>query len=305
MAGRSQIANIQYQVIQELAQNADKDYTVTRLTKMLGISRQAYYKGIKASKSDRQQWHEFLTDKVKNKFKEHNQAIGSYNLVQELNSDDTVPRKVGRKIVIRIMHEQGLRCPIRRKKRNHARRNEEYIQDNLINQDFTATKPNEKWLSDTTVLQYGEHGEKQVRLSGVLDLYGGRLIASHVSTTETTEMVIKTFKKAFKDNDADGVIVHTDRGAAYTSHEFARFLSEHNAVKSMSRPGTPYDNSPMERWWNDFKLRWFERHPIPRTLKRLKRLVAQGIEYFNSRVHSAIRDGKTPDEYLNDYLVAA
>jgi transposase InsO family protein len=68
----------------------------------------------------------------------------------------------------------------------------------------------------------------------------------------------------------------------------------------MSRPGTPYDNAPMERWWNEFKLRWMERHPMPKTLQELERLVEEGIEYFNHHNRSAQRNGLTPDEYWNE-----
>ena len=49
----------------------------------------------------------------------------------------------------------------------------------------------------------------------------------------------------------------------------------------MSRPGTPYDSAPMERWWNEFKLRWMDRHPMPKTFEELVKLVEEGIEYFN------------------------
>ena len=68
----------------------------------------------------------------------------------------------------------------------------------------------------------------------------------------------------------------------------------------MSRPGTPFDNAPMERWWNEFKLRWMDRHSMPKTLQELEKLVEEGIEYFNCHNRSAQRNGLTPDEYWNE-----
>lgn len=70
----------------------------------------------------------------------------------------------------------------------------------------------------------------------------------------------------------------------------------------MSRPGAPYDNAPMERWWNEFKLRWMARHPTPKTYQELVKLVEEGIVYFNHQNRSAQRNGLTPDEYWNEAI---
>lgn len=95
-------------------------------------------------------------------------------------------------------------------------------------------------------------------------------------------------------------LIHTDRGSAYTSGTFNNFLNQFNIKRSMSRPGTPYDNAPMERWWNEFKLRWIERHETPKTYQELIKLVESGIEYFNHYDRSTKRNGLTPDEYWNE-----
>jgi len=92
-------------------------------------------------------------------------------------------------------------------------------------------------------------------------------------------------------------LVHTDRGSAYTSGQFTNYLGSLNIKRSMSRPGTPYDNAPMERWWNEFKLRWIERHPLVKTYAELVNLVEEGIEYFNHDNHSEQRNDRTPDEF--------
>ncbi|WHQ55861.1 integrase core domain-containing protein (plasmid) [Lactiplantibacillus plantarum] len=96
--------------------------------------------------------------------------------------------------------------------------------------------------------------------------------------------------------------MHTDRGSAYTSGTFNNFLAQHEVTRSMSRPGTPYDNAPMERWWNEFKLRWIDRHANPVTYKELVALVEEGINYFNQLDRSPARNDLTPAEYWNEVV---
>ncbi|MFH5811651.1 hypothetical protein [Companilactobacillus sp. FL22-1] len=92
-------------------------------------------------------------------------------------------------------------------------------------------------------------------------------------------------------------MVHTDRGAAFTSNSFNNFLDQHSVTRSMSRPGTPYDNASMERWRSEFKLRWMDIHPTPKTFEELVRLENDGIHYFNEISRSHTRNGHTPAEY--------
>ncbi|MHA3066489.1 DDE-type integrase/transposase/recombinase [Lacticaseibacillus saniviri] len=172
--------------------------------------------------------------------------------------------------------------------------------DNVLNQNFDVLAPNQVWLADSTELTYGVNGEHKVRLSGVLDLYGRRLIAYNLSKTETSEAEVDVFTRAFDFAGEIHPLVHTDRGSAFTSGRFNNFLDCHGVVRSMSRPGTPYDNAPMERWWNEFKLRWMARHPMPKTYQELVDLVESGIEYFNHYNRSTQRNGLTPDEYWDE-----
>lgn len=141
-----------------------------------------------------------------------------------------------------------------------------------------------------------------MRLSGVLDLYGRHLLAYNLSLTETTAAEIQVFQRAFTRAGNVHPLIHTDRGSAYTSKAFNRYLDQFEVTRSMSRPGTPYDNAPMERWWNEFKLRWMDRHPMPKTYKELVKLVEDGIHYFNYGNPSGQRNGLTPEEYRNEAI---
>lgn len=88
-----------------------------------------------------------------------------------LEHDDQITFPVTFKMVRRVMRELGLRCRGRPKKRNRIKQQDQYIQDNLLNQNFDVDAPNQVWLSNSPELNYGVNGESKIRLSGVMDLY--------------------------------------------------------------------------------------------------------------------------------------
>lgn len=289
-----------YRAIKEVSQG--QHGAITKLLALIGVSRQAYHKGLHRSETAWEHKDRRLQERVQYAFDNHNQGIGAGLLVDNLRRDEQIDFPVTVKQVRRVMRELKIRCQVRVKKHHRLKEAEQHVQDNVLNQQFDVKAPNQVWLSDSTELTYGVNGEHKIRLSGVLDLYGRRMMAYHLSLTETSEAEIKTFQQAF---DSVGIVhplVHTDRGSAYTSGAFNNFLDQFGVTRSMSRPGTPYDNAPMERWWNDFKLRWMDRHPRAKTKSELISLVEAGVTYFNSQNPSAQRNGLTPDEYWNEAI---
>lgn len=286
---------LRYKAIKELHET--KGYPINALVSLLSVSRQSYYKWVKQPHAKRDTFNDFITNKIKAEFEEHKHAIGVYNMTQELNNDPTLERHVGKKLVSRIMRTHNLTCRVRIKKHNRIKRSKQYLQDNILNQHFSVDRPGEVWLSDMTELTYGRYNEHTVRLSGVLDLYGRHLVSYNLSPTETTAAVIETFDKAYEVAGDVHPLIHTDRGSAYTAKQFDQYVILHGSHRSMSRPGTPHDNSPMERWWNDFKLIWMEGHARALTLEALESLVDEGIHYMNNAIHSDKRHGLTPEEY--------
>lgn len=267
---------------------------------MIGVSRQAYSKWRKRSSSDRDAFNYMLEEKIKDLDNENRHTFGSRQLAFNLNLDPEVTEHVGRRRVTRLMRKLGIECCVRRKKHNRMKQSEQHIQDNVLNQEFAQAKqPDQIWLSDFTQLAYGPHGEDSVKLSGVLDVYSGYLVAYNISPTETKDAAIETFKKAFEATDNPSPLVHTDRGSAYLSSDFNDLMFQHDVRRSMSRPGTPYDNSLMERYWNEFKVSWIRTHPRPTNYQELMRLIGEGINYFNSERRSEKRNGLTPEEYRN------
>lgn len=284
-----------YIAISEVSQG--KHGAVATLLRLIGVSRQAYYKGLKCHETVWKQHDAKLKERAQYWYNFHHQGIGAGNLLVALQHDPEVTFPVTVKIIKRVQRELGIHCKIRVKRRNHRKEREQHILDNVLNQNFEVDGPNQVWLSDSTELKYGLNGEHSVRLSGVLDLFGRRLLAFNLSDTETAAAEIQVFQQAFEVAGDVHPTAHTDRGSAYTAGSFNHFLELHNVKRSMSRPGTPYDNAPMERWWNEFKLRWMERHAMAKTYQELVKLVEEGVEYFNRHNRSAQRNGLTPEEY--------
>lgn len=206
---------------------------------------------------------------------------------------------VGIKRVTNCMRKHGIRANIRKKRHNRIQRHTEYINDNLLNEHFDRTSKNEVWVTDTTEVVYGDQVLHKARVHVVLDLYGRYALSYNISSTETSPAVIETFNRAFAVEPKAQPMIHTDRGAAYCSMMFNNYLADKQCVHSMSHPGHPWENSPMERWWNDFKLIWMNKHSRPKTKTELIQSVEEAIKYFNTKRAYASKNGLTAEKFRN------
>ncbi len=121
------------------------------------------------------------------------------------------------------------------------------VAENLLNQNFTAEWPNEKWVSDIT---YIGADEGWLYLAGVMDLHGRKLVGWAMDSRMKTELVSAALKQAIGRTGASaGLMVHSDRGVQYASKEYQKHLEKYGFICSMSRKGNCYDNAPMESFW--------------------------------------------------------
>ncbi|MDT7013632.1 IS3 family transposase [Levilactobacillus namurensis] len=288
-----------YQSIQEIGANIHGAQAI--ILRKLGLSRQAYHQWLHCEPTPWAQQEESLKGKMTKLFKQHRQRIGAGKMKLYLEHDESIDFYVSLKRVKRLMTVLHFKCQSRIKKHHRVKQEEQEVRDNVLNQQFDqATKPNQVWLSDSTEVRYGVNGEHKVRLCGVLDLHGRYLLAYYLSPTETSEAMIETFDQAFQNAGDVHPLVHTDRGSAFTSKAFNGFMTDHQVIRSMSRPGTPYDNAPIERWWNEFKLNWLASHPMPKTEQELIDLIEAGVYYFNYIDRTTQRNGSTANEYRRE-----
>ncbi|REJ21746.1 MAG: hypothetical protein C6W54_16745 [Bacillaceae bacterium] len=122
----------------------------------------------------------------------------------------------------------------------------QHVAENILNREFTAEKPNEKWVADVTELKYGS--SKKAYLSAILDLYDGSIV-SYVLGHSNHHLVFKTLDQATALLNGEHPLIHSDRGFQYTSHGFKRRIDQAGMTQSMSIVGRCIDNGPMESFW--------------------------------------------------------
>lgn len=197
---------------------------------------------------------------------------------------------------MRIMKEHSIKVDYRQPKRKRVQEQETYEAQNTLNRQFEQAAANQVWVTDTTEIAYNIRKYK-VRLHVVLDLYGQYPLSWIITPTETSTGAIKVFQMAKQKAGGLALLIHTDRGAAYTSKAFNHYSASNNSQHSYSAPGTPADNAVMEHWWADFKSIWLAHSPQPQTFEDLEQLVTEGIDYFTHSFISGKRNDLTAAEY--------
>ena len=149
--------------------------------------------------------------------------------------------------------EMKLFSVVRPKKPCYEHGKQHKVFENKLHQDFTAEKPNQKWCTDFTYL-FLKNGDVRYNCS-IIDLYDRSVIASITARNITSDLAIRTLQKAL-DSQAKikgELILHSDQGSQYTSKAFVEYCESVHVTQSMSKAGYPYDNAPMERYFNTLK----------------------------------------------------
>lgn len=159
--------------------------------------------------------------------------------------------------------ELGLKSITRKARYHYHKGPEAYaVSDNLLMQDFTASSRNQKWCIDFTYIYFGNKCKRYN--CSIIDLYDRRVVASVNGNRINTELAMETVRKAIERSNGEiGMILHSDRGSQFTSKQFHDFCKSYGICQSMSRPGCPYDNSPMERYFNTLKAELINLHKYP------------------------------------------
>lgn len=149
--------------------------------------------------------------------------------------------------------ELALHAIVRRRKPNYHKSSVHSVFPNLLGQDFHADRANQKWLTDFTYL-FLKDGSIRYNCT-VIDLYDRSVVSSITDRNITSNLAIRTVKKALESQPSvnKNLILHSDQGSQYTSKEFSDFCISVGITQSMSRAGYPYDNAPMERYFNTLK----------------------------------------------------
>jgi transposase InsO family protein len=169
----------------------------------------------------------------------------------------------------------------------------------LIKQNFTAEKPNEKWLSDITEVPCNDG---KLYLAAVLDCYDGKVVGFGMDDNMRAGLCRDAFELACRKENAYGMIFHSDRGSQFTSGLFRSALSARGAVQSMSGTGRCYDNARMESLFATLKkekLYKLDTKKMP--MDEVKSVIYRYICYYNLRRIYSVNDGYPPEVYRRIY----
>ncbi len=188
----------------------------------------------------------------------------------------------------------GIQSVIRRKKTRYRRSKPQHVAENILNREFTAEKPNEKWVTDVTEFKYGP--SKKAYLSAILDLYDGSIISYVLGNSNNNKLVFETLDKALIQLDDEYPLIHSDRGFQYTSHGFKRRIDKAGLTHSMSRVGRCIDNGPMESFWGTLKSEKYYLHKYE-TFEELSKDIDHYIYFYNNERFQEKLNGLSPVEY--------
>jgi putative transposase len=175
------------------------------------------------------------------------------------------------------------------------------VQENILNQDFNASKPNEKWVTDIT---YIPTAEGWLYLASVMDLFSRMIVGWHMSDRMTKELVIRALQQAHGRQQPEGeVLHHSDRGSQYASNDYQKQIQIYSMKGSMSRKGNCYDNACIESFHSIIKKELIYLNKY-QTREEAQKSIFEYIEVFynNQRIHSSVQYF-TPSEFKRQFYV--
>ena len=206
------------------------------------------------------------------------------------------------KTVQRLMKQLGLVCRVRIKKYWSYKGEVGKIAPNLLNRNFYAEKPNQKWVTDVT--EFSLFGQK-LYLSAILDLHNGYLVSYTLSERPVLSMVTTMLDKAFQTiPDGTGLILHADQGWQYQHKQYQRMLCEKGILQSMSRKGNCLDNAVMENFFGLLKSELLYLQEF-QSMDHFKLELYAYLDYYNNQRIKARLKGLPPAIHRQQALSAA
>ncbi len=250
--------------------------------RIIQVSRSGYYSHKTTDENELSEQEK----QVINCFEKHRRNYGRIRIRKELlnNGIDISEYKIAR-----ILKAHGLEAKSGRtgKPKKPKQAEAQYIEENLIRDKFSVTEPNYLWCSDITELRCSR---QRIYVCGIIDVATRRLVGWDIAKHQRQDIVQRAFKMAVGRNPKrpDGAVYHSDRGCQYTAKKTKQLVEENGFRKSMSRPGTPSDNQPIESFWRTLESELPDISQL--SFDDAARKIVEYIElYYNSeRLHSGI-----------------
>jgi putative transposase len=260
-------------------------FNVRMMCTLLKVSASGYYEWVHRSPSKRAEENAELAEQIKAIFEAEKHRAGSIRITEKIRQTG---KKVGKNRVARIMRNKGWRAKGSRKFKATTNSNHNLpVAPNLLEQNFQADYPNQKWVSDITYI-WTEEG--WLYLAVVLELYSRKVIGWAMEDRMTTSLVCAALEMAlWRRKRPKDVIVHSDRGSQYCSRNYRALLADNHLICSMSKRGDCFDNAAMESWNGSLKVEAIHGERF-KTRKEAKQHIFDYIEvYYNrQRLHSKL-----------------
>ena len=281
-------AYIKYQVI---FKHKDK-YSISEMCKFFEVSRSGYYAYLK--RKDTPDRDLPLAEKIRECQEESHRTYG-YRRVHIWLERQGIYRNP--KTVLRVMQKYNLLSVVRRKKFHYVSQ-QLHRYPNILNREFSAERPNQKWVTD---ISYIKTSEGFLYLSVIRDLYDNSIVAYKTAREQSIKLVMDTIKAAKTKEKVTGELqLHSDQGSQYVSHDYFVTTQSYGITPSMSRRGNPYDNALAENFFSILKTECIHRVKLS-GYDEARLIISEYINFYNNyRIQTKTK--LTPLEKRNQFV---
>jgi len=261
-------------------------YGVDFLCSLVGVSRSGYYEWLRRGESQREESNRRLLALIKVSYRESRQSYGAIRICRDLRKQD---QGCGKNRVARLMRQNGIRSihKIRYRPQTTQSQHGFPVAANIVNQDFSVTRENQKWGCDIT---YIETREGWLYLAIVMDFYSRKIVGYEMGHSLHAQLCSQALEIAcLLRQPPSELIHHSDRGVQYASLSYRQILEKHGFIQSMSRKGNCYDNAMVESFFHTLKVELVNQMKY-QTRAEARKSIENYITVFynNQRLHSSL-----------------
>ena len=261
-------------------------YSTAMMCDLLSVSRSGLHQAVTRGPSERHLYEEKVLAQIRRGKIKHRGRYGRRRMTPEVS--DALGRPVNHKRIGRLMRKHDLGSRKRRafRIRTTDSKHDHPIAPNVLERDFQATAPNQKWLADLT---YVPTAEGWLYLALVLDLFARKIVGWATSPTMPQELTLEALQVALGWRDPEaGLVHHSDRGSQYAATDYRTVLKARGITVSMSRKGDCWDNAPMESVNGTLKVECVHGEHF-KTREQAHQAIIEYIGYYNTeRRHSSL-----------------
>jgi putative transposase len=248
-------------------------YPVKQMCEFFGVSRSGYYAFLKNHRDHSVEGA--LAEQIAQCQKETRYTYGYRRVGIWLERHG---QRVNHKVVLRIMNKYGLLSQIRRRRKYQQMGEQLHRYSNILNREFSASRPNEKWVTD---ISYIKTPQGTLYLSMIRDLYDQSIVEYQMGTEQSVNLVLNTIRAAKEKEAVTAELqLHSDQGFQYTSHAYFNLTQKYGITPSMSRRGNCYDNAMAENFFSILKTECIRRCR-PKTVDEARLLIDNYIYFYN------------------------